>query len=209
MTSPAKPIPTGFHTITPKVVVRDADHAIDFYQRAFGAKERMRVPGPDGKIILHAELMIGDSIFMLTEEKPQMGCLGPQSLGGTPVELSLYIEDVDKAFNRAVSAGATVRLPLADWFWGDRAGKVADPFGHEWMLATQSRGCVARGNPETGHGLLRPDGQASRLIGTGRHAEADIASWKRFCPHGGPLCQQYAGLPSRLQRTLSSLLRAL
>ncbi|MBI4400735.1 MAG: VOC family protein [Nitrospirae bacterium] len=136
MTTKVKPIPAGYHTITPKLAVRDADKAIDFYKRAFGAEEQMRVLGPDGKSIMHAELKIGDSIIMLNEEQPQMGCRGPQTLGGTPFFLSLYIEDVDKAFNRAVSAGATVLLPVADWFWGDRAGKVADPFGHEWFLAT-------------------------------------------------------------------------
>jgi len=136
MTIQAKPIPPGFHTVTPNLVVRDADKAIDFYKRALGAEERNRFLGPDGKSIMHAEIKIGDSIVMLSEEHPAMGCRGPQTVGSTTVDLYLYLEDVDKTFNRAVSAGAKVLMPVADMFWGDRAGKVADPFGHEWMLAT-------------------------------------------------------------------------
>lgn len=136
MATQVKPIPAGFHTVTPKLTVRNADKAIDFYKRALGAEERMRFLGPDGTSIMHAEIKIGDSIIMLGEEQPTMGCSGPQMLGGTPVNLFLYIEDADKIFNRAVSAGAKVLMPVADMFWGDRAGKVADPFGHEWMIAT-------------------------------------------------------------------------
>jgi PhnB protein len=136
MITQAKPIPTGFHTVTSHLTVRDADKAIDFYKRAFGAEERARFLRPDGKSIMHAEIKIGDSIIMLGEENPAMGCSGPQTLGGTTVYLYLYLEDVDKVFNRAASAGAKVLMPVADMFWGDRMGKVMDPFGHEWMLAT-------------------------------------------------------------------------
>ena len=136
MTTQMKPVPPGFHTVTPMLTVREADKAIDFYKRAFGAEERMRFLGPDEKSIMHAEIKIGDSIIMLGEEHPQKGCSGPQTLGGTPVSLYLYVEDVDKAFNRAASAGATVTMPVADMFWGDRCGQLTDPFGHKWMLAT-------------------------------------------------------------------------
>jgi uncharacterized glyoxalase superfamily protein PhnB len=131
-----KPIPAGFHTITPMLTVREVDKAIDFYKRALGADERMRILGPGGKGIMHAEIKIGDSTIMLGEEQPAKGCHGPQSLGGTPVALYLYVEDVDRAFNRAASAGATVTMPVADMFWGDRCGQLTDPFGHKWCLAT-------------------------------------------------------------------------
>ncbi len=136
MIANAKPVPPGFHTITPTLTMRDADKAIEFYKRAFGAEERMRFPGPDGKSIMHAELKIGDSLIFLSEEHPEMGCRGPQSLGGTPVGLYLCVEDADRAFNRAVSAGARADMPVADMFWGDRCGQLTDPFGHKWSLAT-------------------------------------------------------------------------
>ena len=136
MTPKTKPVPPGFHTITPMLTVREVDKAIDFYKRALGAEERMRVLGPDGKSIMHAEIKIGDSIIMLGEEQPAHGSRGPQSLGGTPVSLYFYVEDVDRAFNRAISAGATMLMPVADMFWGDRCGQLTDPCGHKWMLAT-------------------------------------------------------------------------
>ena len=136
MTKRAKSIPEGYHTITPHLVVRGAGRAIEFYERAFGAEELMRMPGPDGKSIMHAELRIGDSIVFLSDEFPDMGCRSPQSLGGTATALHLYVEDVDAAFKRAVEAGATVRMPVADMFWGDRYAKIADPFGHEWGMGT-------------------------------------------------------------------------
>jgi len=139
MTTQAKPIPTGFHTVTPNLVVRDADKAIDFYKRALGAEERNRFLGPDGKSIMHAEIKIGDSIVMLSEEHPAKGCRGPQTVGSTTVDLYLYLEDVDKTFNRAVSAGAKVLMPVADMFWGDRHGSLKDPFGHSWGIATRKR----------------------------------------------------------------------
>ena len=135
MATKVKPIPAGFRSITPMLTVREVDKAVDFYQRALGAEERMRFSGPDGSI-MHAELKVGDSIIMLGSEQPEMGCRGPQTLGGTPVSLYLYVKDVDKAFNRAASAGATVTKEVADMFWGDRCGQFVDPFGHKWSLAT-------------------------------------------------------------------------
>ncbi len=131
-----KPIPDGYRTITPYITVRGAARAIDFYQRAFGAEEKERMPGPDGTSVMHAELTIGDSVLMLSDEFPQMGCRSPQTLGGSTGYLFLYVPDVDAAVKRAVDAGAKISMPVADMFWGDRFGKVSDPFGHEWGLAT-------------------------------------------------------------------------
>ena len=129
-------IPDGYHTITPHLVIRGAAKAIDFYKRAFGAQELMRMAMPDGKLIMHAELQIGDSRLFLADEFRGGECRSPQSLGGTSIELFLYVRDVDAAFAKAVAAGAKVTMPLADMFWGDRYGRLADPFGHEWSLAT-------------------------------------------------------------------------
>jgi PhnB protein len=131
-----KAIPEGYHTVTPHLVVREADRAIDFYKRAFGAEEQFRIPAPDGKSLMHAEIKIGSSIVFLGDESPDMGCRSPQSLGGSAGSLNLYVEDVDAAFQRAVAAGAQVKMPVTDMFWGDRYGRVLDPFGHEWGLAT-------------------------------------------------------------------------
>src|SRR3989442_10241670 len=136
MTPKTKPVPLGFHAITPMLTVREVDKAIDFYKRALGAHERLRFLGPEGKSIMHAEIKIGDSIIMLGEEQPAHGCRGPQSLGGTTVSLYFYIEDVDRAFNQAIAAGATMLMPVADVFWGDRCGQFVDPFGHKRSLAT-------------------------------------------------------------------------
>ena len=133
--SAVKPIPDGFHSVTPYLVVRDAAKALAFYQSAFGAEERYRMPGPDGKV-MHAEFRIGDSIVMIGEETPQMGALSPQAVGGSPVSLLIYVKDVDASFARASKAGCTVKMPLADMFWGDRYGKLEDPFGHHWAMAT-------------------------------------------------------------------------
>lgn len=128
-------IPKGYHTITPFMTVRDAARAIEFYKQAFGAKEKGAMKGPDGKV-MHAELVIGDSIIMLADEFPEFGSLSPQSTGGSGTGLHIYIEDVDSAFDRAVKAGATVEMPVADMFWGDRYGKLRDPFGHKWSIGT-------------------------------------------------------------------------
>jgi PhnB protein len=131
-----KPIPPGYHTVTPYLTVKGAAQAIEFYKRAFGAQEVERMPGPDGKSVMHAELKIGDSIVMLSDEFPQMGTRSPQTLGGSSGYLFLYVSDVDAAFKRAVDAGAKATMPPADMFWGDRFAKVSDPFGHEWGMAT-------------------------------------------------------------------------
>jgi PhnB protein len=135
MPGKVKPIPEGYHSITPYLVVDDAAAAIDFYRRAFGAQERMRMNTPAGKIG-HAELRIGDSMLMLADEMPGSGMRSAKSLGGTPAGLFVYVEDVDTVFNQAVSAGAKVEMQVADQFWGDRYGKLKDPFGHSWSLAT-------------------------------------------------------------------------
>ena len=135
MAQQVQAIPAGYHTMTPMLSVRDAARAIEFYKKAFNAQQLVRMDSPDGKI-MHAELQIGNSIFMLGEENPQMNCLSPQSLNGTPISLYLYVENVDSAFNQAVKAGAKVEMPVGDMFWGDRFGQVSDPFGHRWSLAT-------------------------------------------------------------------------
>jgi uncharacterized glyoxalase superfamily protein PhnB len=132
------PVPKGYHSVTPGLAVRNAGEALEFYKRAFGAKEKARMPAPDGSI-MHAELQIGDSHIMLGEENLQMGNPSPQSLNGTPVGLYVYVKDVDRAFDQAVGAGATVTMPVMDQFWGDRSGMVTDPFGHKWWLATRKR----------------------------------------------------------------------
>jgi PhnB protein len=132
---PVKPIPEGYHSVTPYLVIRGAAAAIDFYKKAFGATELFRFPAPDGKIG-HAEIKIGDSPIMLADENPDMGYKSPQSLGGSPVSLMIYLEDVDTVFNRAVEAGATVREAVQDKFYGDRNATVTDPFGHNWHIAT-------------------------------------------------------------------------
>lgn len=130
-----KPIPEGYHTVTPYLAVDDASAAIEFYKRGFGATERFRMPAPGGKIG-HAEIEIGDSLIMLSDPFPQATTRPPKELGGTTSGVFLYVEDVDTAFQRAVDAGATVAMAPADMFWGDRFGSLIDPFGHHWSLAT-------------------------------------------------------------------------
>jgi PhnB protein len=132
---PTKPIPEGYHTLTPYLAVDDAAQAIDFYKRAFGASERVSMPTPEGKIA-HAELEIGDSLVMLSDPFPQSTAKTPKELGGTSMGVFVYVEDVDNVVQQAVDAGATVTMPVEDMFWGDRFGKIADPFGHEWQIAT-------------------------------------------------------------------------
>lgn len=131
----AKPIPEGYRTLTPMLSIKGADQAIDFYKDAFGAEERFRMPGPDGKVA-HAELQFGDSVIMMGNEDVERGCVSPLTLNGTPVTFYLYVPDVDASFKRATTAGCTVRMPVADMFWGDRYGEVQDPFGFRWGLAT-------------------------------------------------------------------------
>jgi PhnB protein len=130
-----KPIPEGYHTVTPYLAVNDGAKAIEFYKKAFGAQEKSRMGGPQGKIG-HAELKIGDSLIMLSDEMPGSGARSPQSLGGTAVNIFLYVNDVDSAYKQAVSAGARADMPPQDMFWGDRYGKLTDPFGHSWSIAT-------------------------------------------------------------------------
>lgn len=132
---PVKPIPEGYHSVTPYLIINGASEAIEFYKKAFGATELFRFPAPGGKIG-HAEIKIGDSPIMLADEYPDMGYKGPQSLGGSPITLMIYVEDVDNVFNRAVGAGATVKEAVQDKFYGDRSGSVIDPFGHIWHVAT-------------------------------------------------------------------------
>jgi PhnB protein len=127
--------PDGYHSITPYLVVKGASAAIDFYKKAFGAQEHFRLGGPDGKIG-HAELKIGDSVVMLADEAPQMGALAPPTIGGSPVRILLYVDNVDEVVPRAVAAGAKIVRPVADQFYGDRAGGIEDPFGHHWHVAT-------------------------------------------------------------------------
>ena len=129
-----KPIPEGYHSVTPYLVVDDAKAAIDFYKRAFGAQEKFRMEMGDR--IGHAEILIGDSHVMLADEFPEMGHRGPKALGGTPVSLMIYVDDVDKVFPQALAAGAKEQRPLVNQFYGDRSGTLLDPFGHQWTVST-------------------------------------------------------------------------
>ena len=140
----AKAIPDGYHTATPYLIVSGADQAIDFYKKVFGASESFRMANPDGRIG-HAEIRIGDSVIMLADEAPDAGYRSPRSIGGTAVSTMLYVEDADACFGRAVAAGAQVRRPLTDQFYGDRSGTVEDPFGHVWTIATHVEDVPAEG----------------------------------------------------------------
>jgi PhnB protein len=135
MSKAVRPIPEGFHTVTPHLVIKGAAGAIEFYKRAFGAEVLGRMDGPGGTVG-HAELKIGDSIIFLADEFPQGSCKSPQTLGGTTATLNLYVPDVDAAFKQAVSAGGREIMAVADMFWGDRYGQLQDPFGHTWGIAT-------------------------------------------------------------------------
>jgi PhnB protein len=130
-----KPIPDGYRSVTPYLIIRGAAQAMEFYSKAFGAKEQFKMPGPDGKIG-HAEMRIGDSVIMLADENPNMGHKSPATLGGSPISILLYVEDCDATFNQAVKAGGQVERPLANQFYGDRTGGVKDPFGFSWYIAT-------------------------------------------------------------------------
>ena len=139
MSTPASnPIPQGMHSLTPHLVCANAVQAIDFYKQAFGAVEAMKLLAPNGQLV-HAGLRIGDSMLMLAEECPQWGSLGPKSLNGSPVVIHLMVPDVDATVAQAVAAGATITMPVADMFWGDRYGQLLDPFGHRWSVATHQR----------------------------------------------------------------------
>jgi uncharacterized glyoxalase superfamily protein PhnB len=126
--------PEGMHSVTPHLVCAGAAKAIEFYKEAFGAVEQARLPGPDGRL-MHAAIRIGDSTVMLADEMPEWGALGPKSLKGSPLTLHLYVDDADAFVARAVKAGAKVTMPVAEQFWGDRYGKIEDPFGHQWSVA--------------------------------------------------------------------------
>ena len=131
-----KRVPDGFHRVTAHLTVKNAAEMIEFYKKAFGAVEKGRAPGPDGKTIMHAAIQIGDSFVFLNDEFPDMGAFSPLTSKNASVTLHLYVEDADKQFQQAVAAGAQVVMPLADQFWGDRYGKLTDPFGHTWGLAS-------------------------------------------------------------------------
>ena len=134
----ASKIPSGMHSVTPHLVCAGAANAIEFYKKAFGAEEQGRLPGPDGRI-MHAAVKIGDSTVMLVDEMPEWGSLGPKALKGSPVTIHLYVDDADRFVERAAKAGAKVTMPVAEQFWGDRYGKLEDPFGHHWSVATHVR----------------------------------------------------------------------
>jgi PhnB protein len=137
MSDKVKPIPDGYHSITPYLIVKGGAAASEFYKKAFGAAEVMRIPGPDGKVG-HAEIRIGDSVVMLADEHLEMGAKSPQTIGGSPVSILLYVEDVDAVIRKAVAAGAKIQRPVEDKFYGDRMGTVDDPYGHVWHVATHT-----------------------------------------------------------------------
>ena len=132
---PAKPIPDGYHTATPYLIAKGAAEAIEFYKKAFGAVEVVRMPGPGGRV-MHAEVTIGNSMLMLSDENPERGHLSPASRGGNTSSIMLYTDDVDAVFKKAIAAGARADQPPTDMFWGDRMGNLTDPFGHSWAVAT-------------------------------------------------------------------------
>jgi PhnB protein len=134
MTAKVKPIPDGYHSVTPYLIIKGSGDAIEFYKKAFNARERLRVPGPGGKV-MHAEIEIGDSVVMMGEETPEMGALSPATIGGTPVSIHLYVNEVDKMFAQALAAGGKQERPLQNQFYGDRSGGLVDPFGHKWHLS--------------------------------------------------------------------------
>jgi PhnB protein len=136
MTMNVKPIPEGYHSVTPYLIVSGASDAIAFYKKALGAQEVMRLADPGGKVH-HAEIKIGDSRIMLADEHPEIQALSPKTVGGSPVSIHLYVEDVDAAVERAVAAGAKLVRPVADQFYGDRVGGIEDPFGYRWFIATR------------------------------------------------------------------------
>ena len=135
MTNKVKPIPEGYHTVTPYLIVNDAARALEFYRQAFGATETYRMTDPNGRVG-HAEIKLGDSHIMLADEHPEIGARSPQAFGGSPISLLIYVEDVDALVNQAVQAGAKLTRPVADQFYGDRTGGLEDPFGHVWYIAT-------------------------------------------------------------------------
>lgn len=152
-----KPIPDGYHSVTPYLIVKGGASAIDFYKKAFGAKELLRFPGPGGAL-MHAEIQIGDSPIMLADEMPGMPHRSPKSLGGTPVSIMLYVEDADAVFNRAVAAGATVQRPVVDQFYGDRSGTLEDPFGHVWTVGTHKEDVSSEEMKKRSEAMMKQQG---------------------------------------------------
>lgn len=150
----AKNPPKGYHSVTPAITVRDGAKAIDFYKEAFGAEEVERMEGPDGSI-MHAEIRIGDSKIMLGGENPMWEMKSPLTLGGVHGSLHIYVDDADAAFARAIAAGCEVRQPLEDAFWGDRYGKVTDPFGHQWGIATRVKDLSAEEMRKAGEAWMQ------------------------------------------------------
>ena len=135
MAGSVKPIPEGYHSVTPYLCIKGASEAIEFYKSAFDATELMRIPSPDGSIG-HAEIQVGDSRIMIPDESPKMDFRSPATIGWTPVHVYIYVEDADRIFAQANAAGATAMMPLEDQFWGDRTGTLVDPFGHRWYAST-------------------------------------------------------------------------
>ena len=158
-----KPVPDGFHTVTPHLIVKDGFAALEFYKKAFGAELVYAMPGPDGKSLAHGQVRIGDSPVMIGEETPGMDAWkSPGNLGATSVSVHLYVEDCDAVFNRAVEAGGTVIMPPTDMFWGDRHGTVRDPEGHLWSIGTMSRTCPPRRSRRPRPSSTKPGAAADR-----------------------------------------------
>jgi len=151
-------VPEGFNTMSCHVVVKGASDAIEFYKKAFDATERCRMAAPDGSL-MHSELQIGNSTFMLVDENPAWGCMGPGSSGGSPVTLHLYVDDADAVFSQAVAAGGTAEMPITDMFWGDRYGKLKDPFGHSWSIATHKEDLTPEEIGERAAAMFSGDGE--------------------------------------------------
>jgi len=154
-------VPQGYQTVNAYLVVRGAAEAMAYYKKAFGAKERLPMPGPDGRI-MHAEIAIGSSCVMIGDEMPQMGALAPPSVGGTPVTISLYVPNVDRVFAQAIAAGGKVEMPVADMFWSDRYGRLIDPFGHRWAVATHIEDVSAKEMARRGAEELAKQAQQPR-----------------------------------------------
>jgi PhnB protein len=154
MSTAVKPVPEGMHTVTPHLVCAGAADAIEFYKKAFGAIELARMPGPDGRL-MHAMIKIGDSPVMLADEFPEWGGTSPRTLKGTPVTIHLQVPDADAVFKSAVDAGATVKMPIADMFWGDRYGVVIDPSGHSWSIATHIKDMTPEQMMEAGKAAMK------------------------------------------------------
>ncbi|TMG87745.1 MAG: VOC family protein [Betaproteobacteria bacterium] len=154
-----QPVPTGYAGVTPYLIIRGAARALDFYKKAFGAKELMRFPAPGGKIG-HAEMKIGEGVVMLADESLEMGHQSPQALEGTPITLMFYVADVDAQFAKAVAAGGVVKQPLKDQFYGDRSGTITDPFGHVWTIATHVEDVSAE-EMQRRMAAMAPSGQAA------------------------------------------------